>query len=199
VRKPADIRKAEIVRTVLDLADRIGPDRVTTNAVAKAIGVTQAALFRHFPSKAALWEAVAEQVSDQLGGAWKAALASTEAPVDRLRALVGAQLAQIRATPAMPMVLFSRELNVENDDLRKLFRDRLGAFHALLAAEAGRAQERCEIRGDIGPADAAALLTSLVQGVAIRWSLGAREFALVEEGLRLLDIQLRLLAATTKD
>jgi len=54
VRKSAELRKAEIVATVLDLADRIGPDRVTTGAVASQIGVTQAALFRHFPTKAAL-------------------------------------------------------------------------------------------------------------------------------------------------
>ena len=37
------------------------------------------------------------------------------------------------------------------------------------------------------------LLTSLVQGMAIRWSLGARNFSLIGEGMRLLDVQLRLL------
>ena len=42
---------------------------------------------------------------------------------------------------------------------------------------------------------AAALLTSLVQGVAIRWALGARDFDLRAEGLRLFDAQCRLLAA----
>ena len=39
------------------------------------------------------------------------------------------------------------------------------------------------------------LLTSLVQGVAIRWALGARDFDLQGEGLRLFEVQLRLLAA----
>ncbi len=62
MRKSAELRKAEIVATVLDLADGIGPDRVTTGAVASQIGVTQAALFRHFPTKDALWQAVAEHV-----------------------------------------------------------------------------------------------------------------------------------------
>ena len=49
MRKSAELRKAEIVAAVLDLADRIGPDRVTTGAAAAAVGVSQAALFRHFP------------------------------------------------------------------------------------------------------------------------------------------------------
>ena len=54
MRKTSDLRKAEIVATILGLADRIGPDRVTTGAVAIEVGVTQAAIFRHFPTKAAM-------------------------------------------------------------------------------------------------------------------------------------------------
>jgi hypothetical protein len=54
-------------------------------------------------------------------------------------------------------------------------------------------QHQGEVRNDVTAADVAVLLTSLVQGVAIRWSLGARNFALQDEGLRLLAVQLRLL------
>ncbi len=114
MRKTSDLRKAEIVATILALADQIGPDRVTTGAVANEVGVTQAALFRHFPTKAAMWSAVADQVAETLTHAWNAAVALSELPVDRIRALIRAQLDQIAATPAMPMLLFSRELNVEN-------------------------------------------------------------------------------------
>lgn len=42
--------------------------------------------------------------------------------------------------------------------------------------------------------DAAVLLTSLVQGMAIRWTLGARDFDLRDEGLRLFEVQCHLLA-----
>lgn len=52
MRKSAELRKTQIVTTILDLADKIGPDRVTTGAIAAEVGVTQAAIFRHFPSKA---------------------------------------------------------------------------------------------------------------------------------------------------
>lgn len=193
MRKPADHRKAEIVSKVLALADRIGPDRVTTGAVAAEVGITQAALFRHFATKSAMWTAVAEQVSDGLGSAWASALSVKTKPLDRIVALIAAQLHQIEATPAMPMLLFSRELNVENADLRAAFRDRLSAFHALLMQEVTHGQHQGEVRNDVTAADVAVLLTSLVQGVAIRWSLGARNFALQDEGLRLLAVQLRLL------
>ena len=195
MRKPAQDRKAEIVTTVLDLADRIGPDRVTTGAVASAVGVTQAALFRHFPTKSTMWEAVADHIADQLTAAWDAALSDHRMPLPRLSALVGAQFDKIAATPAMPMLLFSRELNVENDKLRLAFRGRLVAFQALLVAEISKAQNDGALRRDLEAPDIAILITSLVQGVAIRWSLGARDFALRVEGMRLFNEQMRLLTA----
>ena len=195
MRKPAEIRKAEIVAAVLELADGVGPDRVTTGAVAARIGVTQAALFRHFPTKAALWQAVAGQVAEGLAAAWDDALHREGAPIARLRALIGAQLAQIDATPALPMLLFSRELNVTNAGLRATFHDTLMTFRRLLAREVGAAQKAGALCDGVAAEDAAVLLTALVQGVAIRWALGARDFDLPAEGLRLFDVQCRLLAA----
>lgn len=195
MRKPAELRKAEIVAAVLELADRIGPDRVTTGSVASIIGVTQAALFRHFPTKGALWQAVAEHVAEGLASAWDEALSLGDGPLVRLRALIAAQFAQIAATPALPMLLFSRELNVTNAELRATFHGRLMAFRSLLAREVGAGQEAGLLRSDVAADDAAVLLTSLVQGVAIRWALGARDFDLIDEGLRLFDVQARLLAA----
>ena len=195
MRKPAEFRKAEIVAGVLDLADKIGPDRVTTGAVASTIGVSQAALFRHFPTKAVMWLAVADHVTEELTAAWELASTGANDPVERLEALVAAQLGQIMVKPALPMLLFSRELNVGNEDLRAAFRSLLMRFQALIVTEVARGQNVGCLRPDIAPADVAALLTSLVQGMAIRWSLGARDFALIEEGARLLNVQLRLLAA----
>ncbi|MFN4192265.1 MAG: TetR/AcrR family transcriptional regulator [Tabrizicola sp.] len=195
MRQSADLRKAQIVAKILDLADRIGPDRVTTGAVAAEIGVTQAAVFRHFPTKAGMWVAVADHVAGALAAAWEKALEGDSDPVERVKALVAAQLKQITATPAMPMLLFSRELNVENAALRAAFRDRLAALHGLLMREVSRGQATGALTGDISAADVAVLLTSLVQGVAIRWTLGARDFVLHDEGMRLLAVQLRLLGA----
>ena len=193
MRKSAELRKAEIVAAVLDLADRIGPDRVTTGATAAAVGVSQAALFRHFPTKAAMWLAVADHVAGELAMEWERALAGTDGPIDRIKALVGAQLGQIVSTPALPMLLFSRELNVGNEDLRAAFRGLLMKFQALIVAELARGQDAGFLRREVAPEDAAVLLTSLVQGMAIRWSLGARNFSLIGEGKRLLEVQLRLL------
>lgn len=194
-RMPAEDRKAEIVAALLRLADRIGPDRLTTTDVAREVGVTQAAIFRHFPTKAELWTTVGEVIADRLEAAWQEAITMNAGGKDRLRALVAAQLRQIESCPALPVILHSRELNVDNAALRERFRGLLAQFQAHLAACLEDMSADGAIGAQIAPGDAALLLVSLVQGTAIRWSLGARQFGLETEGLRLLDIQLALLAS----
>ncbi|MEO3480646.1 TetR/AcrR family transcriptional regulator [Phaeobacter sp. CAU 1743] len=194
-RQSAEERKTQIVAEVLRLADEIGPDRLSTTDVARAIGLSQPAIFRHFPTKGALWLAVAEDIANRLQGSWAEAEAEAAGPQARLRALICAQLSAISETPALPSILFSRELQVDNPALRDVFRGLLGAFQGRLVAVIRDFQAAGDMKRDVSPEDVAILLTSLVQGVAIRWTLGARGFALPQEGLRLFDVQLVLLNA----
>lgn len=194
-RQSAEERKAQIVAEVLRLADEIGPDRLSTTDVARAIGLSQPAIFRHFPTKGALWLAVADDIADQLQSYWAAAEAGATGPQARLKALIGAQVTAIAETPALPSILFSRELQVDNPALCDVFRKLLNVFQGRLVAAIRELQAAGHLRRDVGPEDVAILLTSLVQGVAIRWTLGARGFALVPEGLRLFDVQMELLRA----
>lgn len=195
-RKSADERKAEVVTAALELADKLGPDRVTTETLAESVGLTHPGLFRHFPRKLNVWEAVAGYVGEQMERRWnRADRPGITAPETRVRGLVLAQLRLIRAFPAIPAILFSRELQVENDKLRTAFVALMQRFHKRLSANIAAAQQAGVFQEDFDPDDAAYLLIALVQGLAVRWSVSARRFNLVKEGERLLDLQLRGLRA----
>jgi AcrR family transcriptional regulator len=194
-RKTADDRKAEIVATALRLADELGPDRMTIQAVADAVGLTQPAIFRHFPTKQTLWQAVAEAITERMTAAWEGVLAKKNEPDQQLVALVLVQFQQIETNPAIPSILHSRELQTENGDLRQCFRVLMTRFQGLLQAELTRARDTGRVRSDLVPEDAAVLLVSLIQGMALRWSLGDRSFSLATEGARLLDVQMSLFRA----
>ena len=191
-RKPANERKAEIVTAVLRLADELGPDRLTTQSVAEAVGLTQPAIFRHFPTKQDLWVAVAEMISDQLTTAWDGALKVSRDPKSRIEALVLVQLGQIEAMPAIPAILFSRELQAENDELRQSVLALMTNLVALLTHELVEGKRAGVFDPALSAEDGALLLVALVQGLAIRWTLQERGFALDAEGRRLLAVQMRL-------
>ncbi len=177
---------------MLRLADELGPDRLTTLALANAVGLTQAGIFRHFPTKQDMWLAVATKIAHDMTTAWDAFLATVTEPQDRVAGLIKVQLHQIAAYPAIPAILHSRELHVENSALRAEFVALMTRYQTLLieALTQGRAQGA--FRADLVAKDAAILLISLVQGLAIRWSLGQRAFSLADEGGRLIACQIDL-------
>jgi len=190
-RKTAEDRKAEIVEVTLRLADKVGPDRLSTETIADAVGVTQAAIFRHFPKKQDLWEAVAARIGEAFQGRWAQVQRLDTSGEQKLRRLITGQLKLIRATPAIPAILFSRELHIENDRLRKVFLGLMQRFHGIAAQFVEEGQRKGEFRPDLDPNDAAFLIIGTVQGLVLRWSLSKRGFDLVAEGERLLGVLLR--------
>ena len=190
IRKSADVRKTEIVKAAIRLAAEIGPDRLTTERLAKDVGISQPGIFRHFPTKDDIWQAVAQYIGDLLQEKAGISDDATLAPMDQLHRSVISHLGFIKVNPAIPAILFSRELHAGNEKMRLFFASLMSSRHQglskLIAAEiaAGR------FDGSLDPDDAAYLVLALIQGLAMRWSLNARNFDLVEEGRRLLDIQL---------
>jgi TetR/AcrR family transcriptional regulator len=63
---PANARRAATVEAVIALAATTNPADITTAQIAAHMGVTQGALFRHFPDKQAVWLAVMDWTSDTL-------------------------------------------------------------------------------------------------------------------------------------
>lgn len=189
-RKSADVRKAEIIEAALRLAGKVGPDRLTTAAVASAVGLTQPGVFRHFPKKQGLWDAVADHIGKRMEAGWAESAQHNGASAGRVRSLVAAQLRLIQSTPAIPAILFSRELHSRNAALRKALFGLMNRLHGLVAQSITEACGAGEFRDDLDPDDAAFLVIGLIQGLALRWSLSGRIFGLVEEGSRLLELQI---------
>jgi AcrR family transcriptional regulator len=199
IRKSAEERKVEILDAVLRLADRLGPDRLSTEAITREVGLTQPAIFRHFPTKRDIWAKVAATISDQMIAGWRAVLDRDRGPIEGVRGLILAQLRLIESTPAIPAILFSRELHAENDLLRTAVFELMGKFHQAIAAEVTGAVKEGTFRRDLDPGDAAFLLIGLVQGLVLRWSLSRRSFGLQSEGARLLDLQIGLFRRSSED
>lgn len=190
IRKSAEERKSELVEVALRLADKVGPDRLTTDRIAKAVGVTQAAIFRHFPRKQELWQAVATRIGEKFQQRWMAVDQESADPLSKLRGLVLGQLKLIQSTPAIQSILFSRELHVENQTLRVVFSELMKQFHGRIERLIELSQRGGCLRNDIEAKDLALLIIGLVQGLVLRWSLNGRSFDLPTEGGRLVDLQL---------
>lgn len=185
-------RRNDILEAILVMTAEKGLDGVTTRALAERLGVTEPALYRHFPGgKSEMWRALAVLVGERMQAAWRRALEQTGTePLERLRALVHAQLWIIQEIPALPAILFSRTLHRDNDALRAGVAEVAGRFHARLEQLIGDGVARGEIRDNVDIDAAAWLLIAVVQGTAIRWSLAEHGFDLEHEGCRVMEVVL---------
>jgi len=195
-RRPGEERRRQILDALLGIAGDVGPDAVTTKALAARIGVSEPALYRHFPGgKPEMWRTLATVLGERMQAAWGAAMGEGDPAPARLRQLVAAQLHLVATIPALPAILFSRTLHQGNAALRAGMAEVGGRFHARLKQVVADGQRAGEIDPGVDPDAAAWLLIAVVQGTAIRWSLSERSFDLEREGLRVLDTALRGLEA----
>jgi len=105
----------DLPRALLDAALHIvktqGTDALTLRAAARLAGVSQAAPYRHFANKEAILAAVAEDGFRSLMAAMRrAARASGDGPLERLRAVGFAYVTFATSHPSHFRVMFGREM-----------------------------------------------------------------------------------------
>jgi len=111
-------------------------------------------------------------------------------PAGNLRKLILDHLKFIETTPAIPAILFSRELHVENEKMRSFFEGLMATRHRGISKLIAKEITAGQFAETLNPDDAAYLILALIQGLAMRWSMSAHNFNLVAEGKRLLDLLL---------
>lgn len=165
---PADERRAATVEAVIDLAAEQNPSDITTTAIAQRMGLTQGALFRHFPTKDAILEAVMGWVAKHLLDRADKAAAGVASPLAALEAIFMAHVDFVARRPGVPRMLFG-ELQRAGQTLPKrmvqtLTRDYGDRLRSLL--EAGKAQGELDPKLDV---DAAVVLfIGTIQGLVMQ-------------------------------
>jgi AcrR family transcriptional regulator len=106
-----DLRRV-LVEAALQLVSEGGMDAVSVREAARRAGVSPGAPFRHFPSRDALMQAVAEEAQRRFRAEIEAALAASPAgdPLGRFRALGLAYLRWAMRNPTHFEVISSRRL-----------------------------------------------------------------------------------------
>ena len=165
---PADERRAATVEAVVALAAEQNPNDITTTAIAHRMGLTQGALFRHFPTKDAILQAVMSWISEGLLARVDRAAATATSPVAALEAIYMTHIDFVSAHPGVPRMIFG-ELQQPAQTLPKqlvqaLVQDYGARLRRLL--EAGKTQG--ELAADLDLDAAAVLFIGTIQGLVMQ-------------------------------
>lgn len=171
-RQSTESRQAEIIATVVALAAERNPAEVTTTDIAKAMSVTQGALFRHFPTKEAIRLAVIEWVETQLMANLADAQASAPDVLSGLEAMFLAHVKFIRQFPGVPRLVFAELQQPDSSPLRQRVQQIMQRYRQMLAEALGKAKAAHLIRDDVDVQAAAVLFLGAIQGLVMQSMLG---------------------------
>ena len=116
--KPGE-RRVQILRALATMLEQPGAERVTTAALAAKLEVSEAALYRHFASKAQMFEGLIEFIEQTVFTLVNQISERELEPAARTRKLVAMVLQFAETNPGMTRVMVGDALVFENDRLQE--------------------------------------------------------------------------------
>lgn len=191
---PAEERRAVTVEAVVELAAEQNPSEITTAAIAKRMGLTQGALFRHFPNKDAILQAVMEWVADRLLSRVDKALRVAPSPLAALEGMFMAHVDFVIEHPGVPRMLFGELQRAEETGPKRMVQALIHRYGERLRRLLEEGKALGELDTHLDTEASAILFIGTVQGLVMQSLLAgdigrmredaARVFAIYQRGIR---------------
>jgi TetR/AcrR family transcriptional regulator len=116
--KPGE-RRIQILQTLAAMLEQPGAERITTAALAARLEVSEAALYRHFASKAQMFEGLIEFIENSIFSLLNQIAERSDAAEVKARHMVTVLLQFAQRNPGMARVMVGDALVFENDRLEQ--------------------------------------------------------------------------------
>lgn len=177
-RLPTEERQAVIVSAALTLARDLSPAAITTTDIAAVVGVSQGALFKHFPTKEAIWLGVMDWVQQQLMARLAQAAEAAPTPLAALEAVFHAHVDFVAAHPGVPRLVFHELQQPAESKAKQAVRAMLAAYRKLLLGLLGQAVRTGELPAGLDREAAATLFVGVVQGLVMQSMMSGKPAAM---------------------
>lgn len=191
---PADERRAVTVEAVIELAAEQNPNDITTAAIARRMGLTQGALFRHFPNKDAILQAVMAWVAERLLSRVDKAALGAASPMAALESIFMTHIDFVAQHPGVPRMIFGELQRAGETAPKRMVQTLVRHYGERLyrLIEEGKAQGELDVALDTQAA--VTLFIGTIQGLVMQSLLAGdvasircdapRVFAIYRRGIR---------------
>jgi AcrR family transcriptional regulator len=124
-RRSTQVRREEIKAAVLTIIADRGFRALSTHALAESVGLSEGALFRHFPNKRAMILAIMEDVGRDMVAPLEAIAAGPGPAPERLQAFLCAHIRYLVEHRGITILLFSEAAHLNDVGLKR-------SLHAIL-------------------------------------------------------------------
>lgn len=141
-------RRQQILEALAHMLEASPGARITTAALAKEVGVSEAALYRHFPSKSKMFEGLIEFIEETLFSRVSLILAEEPSALPRCQKILYLLLTFCERNPGITRILTGDALAGETDRLRQ----RVAQLFERLETQLKQILREAEIREGSRPA-----------------------------------------------
>jgi TetR/AcrR family transcriptional regulator len=159
-------RKNQILQVLAEMLEAPKGEKITTAALAAKLDVSEAALYRHFASKAQMYEGLIGFVEESVFGLINKISSEQESGLKQTHAIASMLLSFAEKNPGMTRVLIGDALVNENERLQA----RINQLHDRLEAALKQSLRLAATQGEIeAEADVSAQSNLILAYVTGRW------------------------------
>lgn len=162
-------RKQEILETLATMLEQSPGARITTAALAEQVGVSEAALYRHFPSKTKMFEGLIEFIEETLFTRIAIIIKEQQSALVQCERIVALLLGFAEKNPGITRLMTGDVLTGETERLR----NRVGQLFDRLETQLKQILREAELREgkrtQIPVASAANLMMAATEGRLIQF------------------------------
>ena len=155
-------RRQQILETLAQELENSPGERITTAALARAVGVSEAALYRHFPSKAKMFEALIEFIEESVFGLINRILQEHQTASARSQQILSLVLGFATRNPGITRLLTGDALTGETERLRV----RINQFYERLETQLKQVLREGEMNDDVHLHCSVQVMANLLMSIA---------------------------------
>lgn len=167
-RLSSEQRQSEMVQAVLTLAAQQELASITTTDIAKAVGLSQGAVFRHFPNKQAIWLNVAQWLEATLLPLVQTAAQSSPDPLTSLGNIFRSHLQFVQENPGVPRFIFHELQQPADSPVKQQVAAMLQTYSGILIRVLQQAKTAGQVSASLDERSAATLFIGSIQGLVMQ-------------------------------
>ena len=192
--KSTSVRKKQIMDAARKLIMRAGSEHVTVRNMAKEVGISEAAIYRHFRSKTEILSFLADSVADGLIHDIEMAGSVGFTSVDIIDEILRSHLSRIEQRRGLSFLVLAEIISFGDKALNRKVSDNIQIYVDRLRLLLGDGVRAGLIRQDLDLEAAALLLFGMIQGLVNVWALSGFKFDLAERYSQLWKVYKQCLA-----
>ena len=180
-------RQKEIIVVALELISEKGIQGLTIKNLAKKIGITEPAIYRHYDSKTDILIAVLDLFKQNTEQLFEKELNNDGKAIDKIEHLFTKHFTSFSATPALVSVIFSEEIFRNEPVLISKISEVIDRNDKILTTIIVNGQKNGEIRTDIEAKYLSTIIMGTLRLFVKKWQFSAFSYNLPKEGKKLIE------------